>query len=1037
MKCPNCQTDNPETKSFCADCGTQLGDSHAAQKKPIPVSVTRTLETPSEELKRGETFAGRYEIIEKLGMGGMGQVFRAYDQKLEEEVALKFLRPEIAADKKKINRFKNEIKIARKIAHRNVCRMYDLNEEGETSFITMEYVLGEDLKSVIRRMERLTIGKALSIVGQVAEGLSEAHKLGIVHRDLKPANIMIDDEGNAKIMDFGIARSLETKGMTGEGVIIGTPEYMSPEQVEGKETDRRSDIYSLGVILYEMVTGREPFEGDSPLSVAIKHKNEVAQEPKKLNDQIPEDLSRMILKCMEKEREQRYQSVEEILSELMNIEKGLPTTAKVVPKKKTITSKEFTVTFGLKKAFIPALVVLAAVVIIVVVLQILPKKGTVPITTDKPSLAVLYFKNNTGDEEYDFWRSALSDSIITDLQQSKYISVLSADQLLSILRKLSLLEAQSYANEDIRAVAEEAGVNHILQGSLSKAGNVFRIDYSLQEILAGEIVGSDRTEGEGKESIFSMVDELTKKIKRDLNLTQEQIAADLDREIGGITTSSQEAYKYYIEGRKYLNSGEYQKSIPLLQRAISIDPEFAMAYLSLANSYGAQAFIAERAKYRQKAFELSDRLPDREKYLIQGYFFRQSEKTYNKAIEAYENLVELYPDALLGYEDLAITYYNVGQLDRALELMRISINKNPTPQNIFRFARLNMEKGLYDESKEVLQKYLDVSSDNVLIRKALAYYYVLQRDFERAMEQTDKAFSIDPTDYEIIESRGYICLFKGEFKTVEEEFTKLLETKNPMAEGLGRAGLMYLYDLQGKFKRSSELCKQVLNIMKNIDQKNVQFYLRAWLGFQYLSSGKLGEAFDVMEDMRRLALEEDIIGEDRILLLVEGIYYVYTGKLDKAQQKADALKKVIEEGLNKNEMRRFYGLMGRIEYKRGNYSQAIEYNKKEIALYPAEWNPENTPVTSLKGLAGAYFVSGDLERAREEYEKILQMTRGRQYWGAVYARSIYMLGQVFEKQGDTTKAIEHYEKFLDLWKDADPGLPEVEDAKSRLSGLIK
>jgi predicted ATPase/predicted Ser/Thr protein kinase len=285
-------------------------------------SPTKTLQLPVTRLEKGVLFAGRYEVLEELGKGGMGRVYKVLDREINEEVALKLLNPEVASDSPTIERFRNELKLARKVTHKNVCRMHDINKEKDTHFITMEYVPGEDLKSVIRRKKRYSEDEAISLAEQICAGLGEAHRLGVTHRDLKPQNIMIDEEGQARIMDFGIARSRETKGATEEGLVIGTPDYMSPEQVEGGEADPRSDIYSLGVVLYEMVTGRVPFEGKTALSVALKHKTETPLDPRKISEQLSPEFSSIILKCLEKEKEKRFRTAEELLTELQNYREG-------------------------------------------------------------------------------------------------------------------------------------------------------------------------------------------------------------------------------------------------------------------------------------------------------------------------------------------------------------------------------------------------------------------------------------------------------------------------------------------------------------------------------------------------------------------------------------------------------------------------------------------------------------------------------------------------------------------------------------------
>ena len=725
-ECPKCQTENTSDSQFCKKCATPL---------PLHDDVihTKTLETPTEELKRGSVFAGRYEIIEELGKGGMGKVYRVEDTKAKEEIALKLIKPEIAADKKTIERFRNELTTARKIAHRNVCKMFDLGEEKGQYYLTMEYVSGGDLKKFIRRAKRLDTGTAISIAKQICEGLEEAHSMGIVHRDLKPNNIMIDDNGNSRIMDFGIARTIKGKGITGSGVMIGTPEYMSPEQVEGKEVDQRSDIYSLGIILYEMLTGRLPFEGDTPFTIGIKHKSEIPKDPKELNPQIPDDLRGVILKCLEKEKENRYQSANEVRSELEKIERGLPTTDRVTPKKKTLTSKEITVQFNLKKIFAPAIVVIVFAILGLILWSPWTQKDFAPILSEKPSIAVLPFDDESPQKDQEALCDGIPEQIILALSRVENLNVPAPTSSFSLRGK------------NIKEIGDKLNVKTVLKGSLRKAGNRVRITPQLVNINDGALIWGDTYDSE-QDDIFAIQDEITLKI---IEMLKVKLLGEEKANIIKRYTNNSEAYNLYLKGRLFWNqrtSESIAKALDYFKEAIELDQNFALAYSGLADCYAMLPWYGD---------------------WIPTIAFPQARDAALTALQIDETLSQAY--ASLGL----VKYYFDWDWQGAEEALKKSIDLNPGYASAHQWcgSLLGRRRG-HGQGIAELELAVELDPLSPIITTNLGDRFFEDQQYDKAVEQYNKALEINPEFGPPLRWVGKIHLIQGRYKEALEKFEK-------------------------------------------------------------------------------------------------------------------------------------------------------------------------------------------------------------------------------------------------------------------------
>ncbi len=635
-----------------------------------------------------------YEIVDEISRGGMGVVYRAMDVSLGREVALKVLPEDLVHDPVRRERLLQEARVASTLEHPNIAVIHAVGEADGVTFIAMELIRGEKLSDTIAR-GALPQKRALDLAAEVAEGLARAHDKGLVHRDLKPANVMVTDDGHAKIIDFGLAKlvgPLSGDGVTATiqlpqtepGMIVGTVTYMSPEQARSGSVDHRSDVFSFGVMLYEMLAGRVPFQGQSQLDTLHAILNQPIPHLPALSGlpaETASDVQRIIAKCTAKDPDDRYQGMKDVVVDLraarrrlesssgttttMPAAAGLPPAAPV--------SKRATRSMG-----VVAIVGVAAAVALVAAIWVSrPWERADPTAggaSEKPAVAVLYFENQTGDPALDWMRTGLTDMMVTDLSQSPDYEVLGTDRVLQILQDLNRADDKVISADVIQQVAERAGVDRVLVGSFVKSGDTIRINARLQEADSGRIVTAERVEGFGESSLFSLVDELTRRIKSQMAMLArtgqpagllerpgEATEVGLDRGVTEITTSSIEAYRYYAEGVNLHDRYLEAQAVPLFEKAIEIDPNFAMALAKLAVATGNLGLNDESEAYAQRALDNSERLSPRERYYIEGYYYSNRPATFARAIEAYRQGLALHPEQQSSRHNLGLLYSLVGR----------------------------------------------------------------------------------------------------------------------------------------------------------------------------------------------------------------------------------------------------------------------------------------------------------------------------------------------------------------------------------------
>src|SRR6266478_1951757 len=688
MRCTYCKAENPPNAAACGKCGKAVPQSEATfvgnepVKQPKPSSkielpkdtnlaskgedrqgtfvATKTPATPEGwsisntrapapalphgEFAPGTVLGDRYEILALLGQGGMGAVYKARDTELDRLVALKIIRPELTTNPEILKRFKQELILARQVTHRNVIRIFDLGQADGFKFITMEYLEGQDLRGVLREKGKLPPEEAAKIILQICRALEAAHSEGVIHRDLKPQNIMLDANGRAYVMDFGIARSAYLPVMTQTGALVGTPEYMSPEQAKGEKLDERSDLFSLGTILYELIIGQSPYYSDTPLATLWKRIQEKAKPPTEIDPTVPKPLSDIVAKALEIEPENRFASASEFAQHL---ESWLGISPSMIG---SITDQAL-VPLPAQKPIWKYTAIGALALLLAFAGLGLPKKffpGSAKKTAHEPvSVLVADFTNHTGDPIFD---DTLEPMFNFALEGASFINAFNRGNARKLAGQLPQ-PTDKLDEQAARLVAVEQGLAAVITGSLSRRGDGYKLSVEALDARTGNSIITAEVSASNKDELLLAVPKLVAPIRKALgDATPESV--QLTAAGGAFQAASLEAVHQYGVAMEQQFGGKMQDALQSFSKAAELDPDFARAYAGMAAVSGNMGRPQDAEKYAKLAMEHVDRMTERERYRIRGLYYLRSEN-WQKCIEEYSELLKQYPVDNIGHENLA------------------------------------------------------------------------------------------------------------------------------------------------------------------------------------------------------------------------------------------------------------------------------------------------------------------------------------------------------------------------------------------------
>jgi tetratricopeptide (TPR) repeat protein/predicted Ser/Thr protein kinase len=801
MVCPQCNTTNSDESAECVKCATPLpaGDHTLApdhtlgtggQGWSVPVADGIVTAGAPKPLGVGTVLGERYEIVRLLGQGGMGAVYHARDRELEREVALKVIRSDMAANPEILRRFKQELILARQITHKNVIRIFDLGQADGIKFITMEYIAGEDLQGLLRRKKKLEPAEAATIMAQVCRALEAAHAEGVIHRDLKPQNIMLDKSGRVYVMDFGIARSLVTKGMTQTGALIGTPDYMSPEQAKGQTLDVRSDLFTVGIIFYELLSGQTPYESDTTMGKLWKRTSEPARPIGELDNTIPQPLAEIVTRCLEIDPNKRFGSAGEIV-QAIEIWQGPGAGTHVIiagPAKLPAYAKW---------------VALGVLLLAVAAGFLLRSRFTPqPVVAHAPvSVLIADFDNKTGDAVFD---GTLEPMLGIALEGAPFISSFNRGQAKKIATRLQPGLTQM-DGKMAQLVAVREGVNVVVTGSIAQDGGHYKVSVAAIDPATGKTINKADREAANKQDVLSAAGQLAENIRKGLGDTTPESVQKAAAET--FSAGSLEAAHDYAVAQDLQQAGKWDDALKSYSKAVAEDSNLGRAYAGMAVMYSNLGKSEDAEKYYKLALARIDRMTDREKYRTRSGYYLVT-RNQAKAIEELSALVSQFPADTAGHANLALAYFYARDMNKALE-----------------------------EQKRALA----LTPHSILQRSNFSMYALYAGDFETAAKEAKAILEENPAFEESLRTSAIAELGLGHNDQAKANYLKL-QAVDSRGASIAANGLADLALYQGQLADAESILQQAIAADLAAKDADSAANKMATLGLTQVALGKMADA---------------------------------------------------------------------------------------------------------------------------------------------------------------------------------------------------